>query len=126
MIIAVIVFLFICFIVSVIYFNKIGKPYNGMFVIISGVLLVGIIMTKFENVSVSSPWVSVEARIKEIRTTQKQLVDIVNQTIELVEVQRKMPQAAVLWDESLSDSIKHYEMRIKELEQRLRQLASEE
>jgi hypothetical protein len=126
MIIAVVSFLLVCFLISTVRFNAIGKPYNGLFVILSGVLLVGIIMIKFENVAVSTPWASLENRINEVRTTQKQIVDIVNQTIELIEVQRKIPKPAIMWDHDLDDSVKHYEARINELEQRLRQLAKEE
>ncbi len=126
MTIAVVLFLLVCFIASVVRFNAIGKPYNGLFVILSGVLVVGILMIKYENVAVSTPWASLENRINQVRTTQKQIVDIVNQTIELIEVQRKMPKAAVWWGPELDDSVKHYEARINQLEQKLRQLAKEE
>ena len=125
MTITVILFLFVCFIASVWRFNAVGKPYNGLFVILSGILLVGIIMVSYENVTVSTPWASLDKKINEVRTTQKQLVDIVNKTIELIEVQRTMPHATVLWGPELDDSVKHYEARIKELEERLRQLATE-
>ncbi len=102
-----------------------GRPYNGLFVILSGILLVGIILVTYSDVSLTTPWASLDRKITQVRSTQKQLVDIVDKTIELIEVQRKMPQATVLWGPELDDSVRHYEARIKELEERLRQLSIE-
>lgn len=126
MIIAILIFLALCFLASIAKFNSVGKPYNGLFVLVSGIMLVGSTLLKYENVAVTTPWASLQTKIDAVRTTQKQIVDIVNKTIEIIDFQRKIPTPAIAWGPELDDSVRQYEAKIKLLEDRLRQLASEE
>ena len=124
--ILILAFLLVCFVLSLIRFDKVGKPYNGIFVILSGLLLVGIVLIKYENVAVTTPYVSLKREIDSVSTTQKRLVNVVNETIQLLELQRKIPKPMVMWGPELDSVRNDYELKIAEQKKKLRDIAKSE
>ena len=122
MIYFIIIFLVACFIVSIFKYSVIGKPYNGLFVLVSGLLFVGLLLYKFEGVNVETPWVKINKKVDSIGVDQKQIAQIMETTLDIIDLQRKIPKPTTFGGPGTEKTIKQYEEKIALQKEKLRDL----
>lgn len=120
----IIAFLLLCFVLSIFFFKQVGKPYNGLFIILSAIILVAVVMAKYEGFTLKTPWASVEKEIDTLVLNQNQIRDIVEETIELIELVSEMPKPAIMWGEKSEKAKQDFLKRIEIQKNKLKNLAN--